>query len=330
MSTPRPFTGGILAPVPCFFDDEEELDCGKAGVKPVVSGSMGEAIHLTHSERIDLIHAARSALDAAGLSSIPIIAGAGSSSTRETIEIAKEAAEAGADQVIVVPPGYYAGALAREALKQYFIDVANGSPIPVMLYNFPSVAGGIDMDSDLIEDIAKSAPNTCGIKLTCGSVGKITRIASLTGSPGFGQLYPRKNNAAPFLVIDGFIDILYPSISVGASGAITGVPNFAPRVCMKLWELCLASQSNPTSTILNEAQDLQVLVSKADWAATKAGIPGMKSLLNALFGYGHLPRRPLLPVSQGSSKALIGQEAIEQILQEERKLELEAVQEPSA
>lgn len=109
---------------------------------------------------------------------------------------------------------------------------------------------------------------------------------------------------------------------------------------MKLWELCLASQSNPTSTILNEAQDLQVLVSKADWAASKAGvrarfpflslyltcfqIPGMKSLLNALFGYGHLPRRPLLPVSQGSSKALIGQEAIEQILQEERKLELEA------
>lgn len=114
-------------------------DCAQAGVKPVVSGSMGEAVHLvcfpfyilflqhvthlthqlqTHSERIKLILTARSALDTAGLSSVPIIAGAGSASTRETIKIAQEAAGAGADQVIVVPPGYYAGALDREALKQ--------------------------------------------------------------------------------------------------------------------------------------------------------------------------------------------------------------------
>jgi dihydrodipicolinate synthase/N-acetylneuraminate lyase len=59
-------------------------------------------------------------------------------STKGSIQLSKEAAEAGADFAIVIPSGYYAGALGREALKQYFIDVAEASPIPVMVYNCES------------------------------------------------------------------------------------------------------------------------------------------------------------------------------------------------
>lgn len=98
---------------------------------------MGEAIHLSHSERVKLIHVARKALDNAGLNHVPIIAGTGAGSTRETIELTNEAATAGADYAIVIASGYFAGALAnnRAALKAFWVEVSEKSPIPVMIYN---------------------------------------------------------------------------------------------------------------------------------------------------------------------------------------------------
>ncbi|KAG7095586.1 hypothetical protein E1B28_006317 [Marasmius oreades] len=327
---PKPLTPGIFVPLPCFFDDNEELDIktfkkhviytAQAGIKPVVSGSMGEAVHLTHDERANLVRATREALDSVGLLDLPIIAGAGASSTRETIAFAKEAAEAGADQVIVIPPGYYVGSLKEDshaAVKQYFIDVAAASPVPVLMYNFPGVTGGIDMDSDLINEVAKSAPNICGIKLTCGAVGKLTRVTALTNSSSFATEYPRKDSSAPFIVLDGFVDILYPSFAGGAGGSITGVANFAPRVCMRLWELCNA---DPSKEAIKETQELQGLVSRADWDAANTGVSGTKYLLSKLFRYNARPRRPLLPTSETKGSQLWQQSSIVEILALEKKL----------
>ncbi|KAJ8082255.1 hypothetical protein PM082_008102 [Marasmius tenuissimus] len=327
---PKPLTPGLFVPLPCFFDNNEELDLesfkkhviytAQAGVRPVVSGSMGEAVHLSHSERATLVRATREALDSVGLVDMPIIAGAGGLSTRETIAFAKEAAEAGADQVIVISPGYFVGNLkedAHAALKQFFIDVAAASPVPVLMYNFPGVTGGIDMDSDLINDIAKSAPNVCGIKLTCGAVGKLTRVTALTNSPSFAESHPRKDASAPFVVLGGFVDILYPSFAGGASGSITGVANIAPRVCVRLWEVC---NSEPTKETVQEAQALQGLLSRADWDAAKTGVPGTKYLLNKLFGYNALPRRPLLPTPEARASKLWQESSIVEILALEKKL----------
>lgn len=125
------------------------------------------------------------------------------------------------------------------------------------------------MDSDLIIDIAKSAPNICGVKLTCVAVGKLTRITAVVNDPTFELKYPRKTSTAPFLVIDGFIDFLLPSMASGASGAITGLANFAPRTCVKLWELCLAV---PGSRSFAEAQKVQNLIANADGVAIKIGV----------------------------------------------------------
>jgi len=98
---------------------------------------MGEAIHLSHSERVKLIQVARKVLDNAALTHIPIIAGTGAGSTRETVELTLQAAVAGADYVIVIASGYFAGALAndRVALKAFWVEIADKSPIPVMIYN---------------------------------------------------------------------------------------------------------------------------------------------------------------------------------------------------
>ena len=106
-------------------------------------GSMGEAHHLSTEERIQILVAAREALDGAGFTSVPIIAGTGAGSTRETIKLSKDAAQAGADYAIVIPSGYFAGALANDrlAIKTFFKEVAEGSPLPVMVYNCTWIYG---------------------------------------------------------------------------------------------------------------------------------------------------------------------------------------------
>ena len=98
---------------------------------------MGEAIHLSHAERNEVIKATRKALDAEGLEAYPIIAGTGAGSTRETKELTKAAAAAGADYSIVIPPGYFAGVLNAnpKALEAFFTEIADESPIPVIVYS---------------------------------------------------------------------------------------------------------------------------------------------------------------------------------------------------
>ena len=166
-SVVRPLVPGIYAPLPTFFKTDSEdlgtpnpcsaspivsLTIGlvdlesqtahvirlvKAGVKPLLGGTMGEAHHLSHDERATLIKVTRKALDDAGYTDVPIIAGTGAGSTRETIQLSEEAAAAGADYAIVIASGYFAGALAnnRKALKAFWSEVSEKSPIPVIIYN---------------------------------------------------------------------------------------------------------------------------------------------------------------------------------------------------
>ncbi|TBU40911.1 dihydrodipicolinate synthetase [Dichomitus squalens] len=327
----RPLTAGIYAPIPTFFLPEtEDLDIptftshvlrvAKAGVRPLLAGSMGEAHHLSHSERVTLIKAARQALDDAGLTAVPIIAGTGAGSTRETIELCQEAAAAGADYSIVIASGYYAGVLAnnRKALKAFWTEVAAKSPIPVIIYNYPGASGGIDLDSDLITELAIECPNLCGVKLTCGNVGKLTRITATVSEPSFSSQYPRLNADAPFLVLGGFIDFVLPTAYVNAHGAITGLANIAPHTIEKLYELSQAAVRDPS--LLPEAQRLQGIVARADFTIAKAGIAGTKALLEKLYGYGGLTRRPLPPIEPEAGASLWAHPHTQDIVRVEREL----------
>src|ERR1700683_391297 len=106
--------------VPSF--EAQVVRLAGAGVGPLLAGSMGEAIHLSHAERVTLIKAARKALDNAGFEHTPIIAGTGAGSTRETVELCEAAAEAGGDYAIAIASGYFAGALAGspKAVKAFW------------------------------------------------------------------------------------------------------------------------------------------------------------------------------------------------------------------
>ncbi|KAK7054784.1 hypothetical protein VNI00_003247 [Paramarasmius palmivorus] len=289
----RVLKAGIYAPIPTFFLENEDLDVESfqkhvlrvtsAGVGPLIAGSMGEALHLSHSERVTLIKAARRTLDANGFPEVPLIVGTGAGSTRETLELTVEAANAGADFAIVITSGYFSGALAnnKKALKDFFREVSEKSPIPIMIYNYPGASGGIDLDSDLITELATECANTCGVKLTCGNVGK---------------------THAPFLVLGGFIDFLTPSTYANAHGAITGLGNVAPHAIAELFRLSEAARKDLSQ--LQEAQRLQGIIARADYTIAKASIAGTKYLLEKLYGYGGAPRRPLPPIEPSAGQAL--------------------------
>ncbi|KAI1466882.1 dihydrodipicolinate synthetase family protein [Daldinia caldariorum] len=276
-----PLPHGVYVPTVAFFNQDDDIDieatqrhaihladAGVAGL--VVHGSNGEAVHLSRKERSLVIKTTRAALDEADYHLMPIIAGCGSQSTRETIQLCQDAANAGANYVIILPPAYYGGLLNTHKIVQHFHDVADGSPIPVIIYNYPGACSGLDLSSDAILQIARH-PNVYGVKLTCGNTGKLARIVDGAKSG--------------FFVAGGSADFILQGLVVGGHGTIAGTANLLPRACVRICELFHAGE-------LKEARRLQAIVAKADWIAIQTGFAGVKAALQHFQGYGGEPRKP--------------------------------------
>lgn len=133
----------------------------------------------------------------------------------------------------------------------------------------------------------------------------------------------RPDSSTSFLVLNGFVDVLLPSLIAGGSGAITGIANFAPHACARLYQLG-TSKDSQSPNVLQEAQRLQWLLGRADWSMAKGNVPGMKYLLNKLFGYGKNPRRPLLPYPEAQGEEILKLPEIKELLELEAKLAKEA------
>ncbi|KAJ9110192.1 hypothetical protein QFC20_003044 [Naganishia adeliensis] len=189
----RKFENGVYTPLITPMTDDEQVDIAAlrkqvvrladAGMGLVLLGTNGEASHLMDEERAQVIRASREALDAAGHQAVPLLVGTGGGSAKHTIALAKQAKAAGADYSIVICPGYFAFAMggSKDAVKGFFQEVLDESVLPVMIYNFPGAASGIDIDSDTLIELSEH-PNCFGAKLTCGNVGKGTRLAAHTQS----------------------------------------------------------------------------------------------------------------------------------------------------
>ncbi len=176
-SPARPLSHGIYVPTVAFFDEvTENLDhdaiskhavrMAQAGVAGIaVQGSNGEAAHLTHEERHAITQTTRLALEASGFSTMPLIVGCGAQSTRETIVLCHEARNSGGDYALVLPPSYYSSLFATNTVREFFTTVADASPIPIILYNFPGGASGVDLSSDDIIALGQHR-NIVGCKFT--------------------------------------------------------------------------------------------------------------------------------------------------------------------
>jgi 4-hydroxy-2-oxoglutarate aldolase len=277
--------GGIYPPLPTFFDDQEELDLvtlqrhirrlrdsGIAGY--VLMGTNGEAVHLTSAERARVIEAAREVIGSdIGL---PLIAGCGDQSTRATLAHCRQAAQSGADFALVLPPSYYKGRMQHDALLAHFRTIADGSPLPVLIYNMPDASAGIDLDADIICTLAEH-PNICGVKDSAGNVAKLAQIVAHVPDD--------------FRVFAGSASYLLPALVVGAVGAVAALANIFPR------EVCLVQALFDAGELV-KARRLQARLIPANAAVTTIySVPGLKAALEIVADYGGRPRQPLLPLT---------------------------------
>jgi dihydrodipicolinate synthase/N-acetylneuraminate lyase len=279
----------------CFFEEHsEDIDTAMiarhavrlahAGVTGLTTqGSNGEAVHLTHAERQLVTATTRKALNDAGYAHMPIIVGCGTQSTRETIQYCHEAWEAGGDYALVLPPSYYAPLFApsSETIIEYFHAVAGASPIPIIIYNFPGGANGVDLSSDVIIKLAEH-PNIVGVKLTCGNTGKLARVASATRK--MSKNYDP--NQPDFLVLAGSADFTLQALVAGGHGILAGLANISPKACLRTMQLYQQGH-------VAEAQEMQEIVAHGDWTAIQGGVVGVKAGLQAWMGYGGYARSPL-------------------------------------
>ena len=135
-----------------------------------------------------------------------------------------------------------------------------------MIYNFPTVTAGIDLDSDTIAILA-AHPNIVGTKLSCGNIGKLTRLTSSVPSSEFAT-FPGKS------------DVFLQGLISGSAGIIGALPNVAPKAHMSVYR-------GYKDGNLKEAAEMQSLLSHADWQLGKIGsIAGIKAIVAKHFGYG--------------------------------------------
>jgi 4-hydroxy-2-oxoglutarate aldolase len=294
------------------------LDSGVTGL--VVHGSNGEATHLTHEERSEVIRHARRTIREQGKEAT-IIAGCSANSVRETLMYIDEATQAGAQYALVLPPNYWSATMTKDVIASFYTEVsthllpvlfrpfsltasllkvASRSTLPIIIYNFPGVTSGIDIDSDLVLKLASSSPNIVGVKLTCGNVGKLQRITA--------ALSPMR-----FSAFAGKADFLLPGLVAGSNGVISALANIVPRLHLHVLQLYEAGK-------LQEARQIQNRLSRADADLQKLGISGVKAASSIYFGYGSAkPRSPLPMASEQGFTASI-RESMQGVVDLERQL----------
>jgi len=280
---------GLYPPLPTSFDSHEQLDTGKmkANIEALsrydlagflVLGSNGELVNLTDEERVRVYRDTRKAISSDKL----MLAGTGCQSTRQTIALTQQAAEAGADAALVLNPSYYKGLMTPAALKAHYFAVADASPIPVIIYNMPANSG-MDMDAATITAIA-AHENIIGLKDSGGNLTKMGLI--------------RKQAGKDFQILAGSAGFLLPGLSVGAIGGILALANIAPEHCLRVYHSFIDGD-------MEAAREHQINIIELNTAVTrKWGVPALKAAMDQVGLYGGPSRKPLLPADQSVTQQL--------------------------
>jgi 4-hydroxy-tetrahydrodipicolinate synthase len=226
MATRTDFRGSFTALVTPFRDgavDEKayrgivawQIGEGTNGLVPV--GTTGESPTLSHLEHR---RAVEWCIDEAR-GRVPVIAGAGSNSTAEAVELAQHAEAAGADAVLVVTPYY--NKPTQEGLYQHFKAVNDAVGIPIFIYNIPA-RSVIDMSVDTMKRLY-DLKNIAGVKDATANMARISQQRAALG-PDFIQMSGEDSTALGFM-------------AHGGHGCISVTSNVAPRLCAEFQGACL-------------------------------------------------------------------------------------------
>ena len=185
----------------------------------VPCGTTGESATLSHEEHCRVIEIVIEQVN----KRIPVIAGAGSNSTKEAIFLTEHAKKSGADAVLSITPYY--NKPTQEGLFQHFKTIAEHVDIPMVLYNVPGRTG-VNMLPETVVRLSK-VKNIVGVKEASGSLDQAGAIIH--------------NASESFDVISGEDSLTFPMMAMGAKGVISVVANVAPK---KMAQMCKAVLNN--------------------------------------------------------------------------------------
>jgi len=222
------FQGSIVALVTPFRNGEvdeaklrELVDFhvahGTDGIVPC--GTTGESPTLSHDEHKRVVEI----VIEAARGRVPIIAGTGSNSTAEAIDLTAHAKRAGAAGSLLVSPYY--NKPTQEGLYRHFRAVAEAVDIPIIVYN---IAGrtAVNIETDTMARLAKDCPNIVGVKEASGSLDQMTQVILACGPD--------------FTVLSGDDNLTLPLMAVGGRGVISVIANFVPRETVEMTHAALA------------------------------------------------------------------------------------------
>jgi 4-hydroxy-2-oxoglutarate aldolase len=239
----------------------------------VIAGTTGEAVLLDEEERLELVRGARDVLDP----KILLTVGTGMESTRATLRLTRAVADEGADAVLVQPPAYYKGAMTPEALREHYLTVADGSPVPVIVYQAPLRMSTLDFPTGLVAELSNHE-NIVGIK---DSRGKLELVGELI-----------EQCRAGFQVLVGSGALFYQALEVGAVGGIVAVANVAPGLSGDLFQAFAAGRSSEAGRLQEQIGPIHNEIVGA------IGVPGVKVALDLLNYRGGSPRPPIRPLGE--------------------------------
>ncbi|VVM07774.1 4-hydroxy-tetrahydrodipicolinate synthase [Methylacidimicrobium cyclopophantes] len=212
-----PFRGGVVDEEALRRLVEAQIEGGVAGLVPV--GTTGESPTLTHEEHIRVI--AKTVEFAAGR--VTVLAGTGSNSTAEAIELTRAAEEAGADGALLVAPYY--NKPSQAGLYAHFSAIAQSTRLPLVLYSIPGRCG-VEIAVETVLALAQEHKSVIGLKEAGGSVDRLSQLR---------QLLPDE-----FALLSGDDSLTLPFLSVGAVGVISVASNLLPKAVVDLVQTFLA------------------------------------------------------------------------------------------
>jgi 4-hydroxy-tetrahydrodipicolinate synthase len=279
------FRGSFTALVTPFKDDavdqgafrdlvEWQIAEGTNGLVPV--GTTGESPTLSHDEHKQVVEWC---IDQAK-GRVPVIAGAGSNSTREAIELAQHAEEAGADAVLVVTPYY--NKPTQEGLYQHFKAINDAIGIPIIIYNIPA-RSVIDMSVDTMKRLYE-LKNIAGVKDATANMVRVTQQRAVVGE-GFNQLSGEDATALGFM-------------AHGGHGCISVTSNVAPRLCAEFQSACLRGDYATALKLQDKLMPLhQNLFVETNPAPAKYALSVLGKIAETV-------RLPMVPLAEKSKAAV--------------------------
>jgi 4-hydroxy-tetrahydrodipicolinate synthase len=212
-----PFRGGQLDEATFVQLVERQIAGGVHGLVPV--GTTGETSTLSHAEHRRVVELC--VATAAGR--VPVIAGAGSNSTAEAIELARHAKEVGANAALVVTPYY--NRPSQEGLYRHYSAINDAVDLPVLVYNVPSRTS-VDISNETLIRLAK-LPNIVGVKDATSDLGRAS-LQRLTCGEGWVMLSGDDVSALGYL-------------AHGGAGCISVTANVAPEACAAFYNAALGN-----------------------------------------------------------------------------------------